>query len=122
MSAKITIIFFILIFFEIGILLVILPWVPGFHWSENYFLVFTADKLHLPWLANALKSGLARGAISGLGFINILLGVREVLNFKRTAHDFQMLIDNEINRGQMKPAAPVQDLPAGEDKKTATVE
>jgi len=90
MSVKLTIIFFILICFEIGILLVILPWVPSPSWNENYLLVLAADKMHWPWLAIAMKSGYARGAVTGLGFLNITLGVWEIIYFRKTARTFQM--------------------------------
>ena len=89
MSAKLTIVFFILICFEIGILLVVLPWVPSPSWNENYLLVIAADKMHWPWLALAVKSGYSRGAVTGLGVLNILLGVWEIIYFKRTARVFQ---------------------------------
>jgi hypothetical protein len=89
MSAKLTIIFFILICFEIGVLLVILPWVPSPSWNENYLLVLAAEKAHWPWFALAMKSGYVRGAVTGLGLLNILLGVWEIVNFKRTALVFQ---------------------------------
>jgi hypothetical protein len=89
MSVKLTIVFFILICFEIGILLVILPWVPSPSWNENYLLVLAADKMNWPWLALAMKSGYARGAVTGLGLLNILLGVWEIINFKTTARAFQ---------------------------------
>ena len=89
MSVKLTIVFFILICFEIGILLVILPWVPSPSWSENYLLVLAADKIQWPWLALAMKSGYTRGAVTGLGVLNILLGVWEIINFKKTARAFQ---------------------------------
>jgi hypothetical protein len=90
MSVKLTILFFILICFEIGILLVILPWVPSPSWNENYLLVLAADKMHWPWLAIAMKSGYARGAVTGLGVLNIMLGVWEIIYFRRTARAFQM--------------------------------
>jgi hypothetical protein len=90
MSAKLTIIFFILICFEIGVLLIILPWVPNPSWSENYLLVLAADRLHWPSLAMAIKSGYVRGAVTGLGILNIMLGVWEIVNFKKTARAFQI--------------------------------
>jgi hypothetical protein len=90
MSAKLTIIFFILICFEIGVLLIILPWVPNPSWSENYLLVLAADRLQWPSLAMAIKSGYVRGAVTGLGILNILLGVWEIINFKKTARAFQI--------------------------------
>lgn len=90
MSIKLTIVFFILICFEIGILLVILPWVPTPSWNENYLLVLAADKMHWPALAIAMKSGYARGAVTGLGILNIMLGVWEIIYFRKTARAFQM--------------------------------
>jgi len=89
MSVKLTIVFFILICFEIGILLVILPWVPSPSWNENYLLMLAADKAHWPWLAVVIKSGYARGAVTGIGLLNILLGAWEIINFKKTARAFQ---------------------------------
>lgn len=90
MSIKLTIVFFILICFEIGLLLVILPWVPSPSWNENYLLVLAADKIHWPWLALAMKSGYVRGAVTGLGLLNILLGVWEIINFRKTTRAFQV--------------------------------
>ena|SRR5712692_8088071 len=105
MSVKLTIVFFILICFEIGILLVILPWVPSPAWNENYLLVLAADKVHWPWLALAMKSGYARGAVTGLGLLNILLGVWEIINFKKTARAFQMEWQGEeIDSRSLDPA------------------
>ena len=95
MSVKLTIVFFILICFEIGILLVLLPWVPTPSWNENYLLVLAADKMHWPWLAIAMKSGYARGAVTGLGLLNIMLGVREVIYFRKTAQAFQMELQSD---------------------------
>jgi hypothetical protein len=106
MSVKLTIVFFILICFEIGILLVILPWVPSPSWNENYLLVLAADKMHWPWLAIAMKSGYARGAVTGLGLLNILLGVWEIIYFRKTARAFQM--EWQSDESKTKPlAAPL---------------
>ena len=105
MSVKLTILFFILICFEIGILLVILPWVPSPSWNENYLLVLAADKMHWPWLAIAMKSGYARGAVTGLGVLNIMLGVWEIIYFRRTARAFQM--EWQSDESNTKPLDPV---------------
>src|SRR5215813_107977 len=103
MSAKLTLVFFILICFEIGFLLVILPWVP--YWDDNYLLDAASLKLHTPWLATAMKSGFVRGAVTGLGIINLLLGVWEIVNFKQTARTFQMEWQGEQTAGGPSPAA-----------------
>lgn len=109
MSVKLTIVFFILICFEIGILLVILPWVPSPSWNENYLLVVAADKMHWPWLALAMKSGYARGAVTGLGLCNILLGVWEIVNFRKTARAFQMEWQGEETYPRPLDSAGVSD-------------
>jgi hypothetical protein len=109
MSIKLTIIFFILICFEIGILLVILPWVPSPSWNENYLLVLAADKVHWPWLALAMKSGYARGAVTGLGLLNILLGVWEIINFRKTASAFQTEWQSEETFPRSHVTAGIRD-------------
>lgn len=109
MSVKLTIVFFILICFEIGILLVILPWVPSPSWSENYLLVLAADKAHWPWLALAMKSGYARGAVTGLGVLNILLGVWEIANFKKTARAFQSDWRSEETNSRSQDTSGLRD-------------
>ncbi|HSF23876.1 MAG TPA: hypothetical protein VLE20_06585 [Blastocatellia bacterium] len=112
MSAKLTIVFFILICFEIGVLLVILPWVPSPSWNENYLLVLAADKIHWPWLAVAMKSGYVRGAVTGLGLLNILLGVWEIVNFKRTTLAFQREWQGaETTAGSAEPAGLPDNRP-----------
>jgi hypothetical protein len=109
MSVKLTIVFFILICFEIGILLVLLPWVPYPSWNENYLLVLAADKMHWPWLALAMKSGYARGAVTGIGLLNIMLGVWEIMNFRKTARAFQTEWQGEDANSRVNVAVGVPD-------------
>lgn len=90
MSAKLTIIFYILICLEIGLLLVILPWLNHPSWNENYLLFSAVDKLQWPWLGRAMTSGYVRGAVTGLGMLNIMLGAWELINFKKTVNTFQL--------------------------------
>ena len=83
MSAKITLVLFILICFEIGCLLVFLPWHRS--WQDNNLLFYAAEALDAPWLRQVIASGYVRGAVTGLGIVNILIGVREIVNFPRSA-------------------------------------
>jgi 3-dehydroquinate dehydratase len=55
----------------IGAILVVAPW-----WTE----VWDANVLLQPWplLRSAILSPFARGAVSGLGLVNVLLAVQEV--------------------------------------------
>ena len=80
MSAKITVIVYILICFEVGFLLIILPWTQ--YWEDNFFLYFITGKLNASWLPTFLTSGYVRGAVSGLGVLNILAGLRDILKFR----------------------------------------
>src|SRR5829696_5874651 len=105
MSAKLTIIFFILICFEIGALLVILPWMPYPPWGENYLVFLLADKLHLTGLSRLMGSGYMRGAVSGLGLVNIWIGVVEIINFNKTVHFFQT--ENQEKVFEPTPLNPV---------------
>lgn len=62
-------ILFILFCIEIGILLVILPWTP--FWDNNFFFGLT-PQLNGLWLSNYL-----RGGVSGVGLVNIWIGIGE---------------------------------------------
>ena len=84
MSAKITVIVYILICFEVGILLVILPWTH--YWEDNVFLYFMTEKLNAQWVPTFLTSGYVRGAVTGLGMLNILAGLRDMLKFRESVH------------------------------------
>jgi hypothetical protein len=81
-SAKLTVIFYIFICFEIGALLVFLPWYS--YWNDNFFLYYVASRLKWQGLIEIMQSGYMRGAVSGLGVINMLIGCWEIANFKRT--------------------------------------
>ena len=83
--AKLTILFFIAICFEIGILLLILPWLHSPSWNDNFLLIWAVEKFRWPWLGSMVSSGYFRGAVSGLGLLNILLGVWEIVHFRETA-------------------------------------
>ena len=87
MSAKLTVIFFILICFEIGAVLVCIPWFQ--YWTDNQFLMIAAEKLHSPGIIRFMMNGYVRGAVTGLGLFNIILGIWEWANFKQTVRAFQ---------------------------------
>lgn len=95
MAAKLTIIFFILICFEIGFLLVILPWLPQPPWSENFLLIWMVEKLQWQSLGRIVSSGYFKGAVTGLGLFNILIGIREIVNFNQTVRAFQIKWQSE---------------------------
>jgi hypothetical protein len=61
--------------FEVGIFLLLVPWSP--FWEGNYFMS------RLPLLRELCLSPFARGAISGVGVLHILVGAIDSLNFIR---------------------------------------
>ena len=95
MVAKLTVIFFILVCLQAGILLVLLPWVSiGVFgdWGDNYLLAFVAQKTGLPILQQAVASNWFRGAVTGLGVLNLFIAFWEMAHFKEnvaqlTEHD-----------------------------------
>ena len=108
MSAKLTIIFFIMICFETGVLLVILPWLNYPSWNENYLLILATEKMHAPMLARIMTSGYMRGAVTGVGLLNIMLGVWEIINYNRTVRTFQT--EWQIEEIDPQPAGTI-DIP-----------
>ena len=86
MVAKLTVVFFILLCLLVGGYLILLPWMNiGLgNWSDNYLLALVSDKTNLPVLRRAVTSNWFRGAITGLGILNLLIAVWEVLHFKQS--------------------------------------
>ncbi|HEX5110251.1 MAG TPA: hypothetical protein VFV95_17495 [Vicinamibacterales bacterium] len=58
------------IFLEVGAVLLVVPWTM--YWEENYFA--TA----IPFLHSLITNNFFRGAVSGLGVLNLLAGIVEL--------------------------------------------
>jgi hypothetical protein len=100
MSAKLSVIFYIILCLEIGIFLTVLPWWPQgmwgiSDWGNNYFLLYAARKTGIQGLQAVVASGWVRGAVSGVGILNLGIAFWEIFNFKRTVAALQ---------NQMSPA------------------
>jgi hypothetical protein len=94
MSAKLSVAFYIILCLEIGIVLTVLPWWPQgmwglSDWSNNYFLLYAAQKTGYHSLQTVVASGWVRGAVSGVGLLNIGIAFWELFNFKRTVAALQ---------------------------------
>jgi len=96
MSAKITVIVYILICFEVGTLLLILPWSP--YWEDNFFLYYINSKLNASWVPTLLMSGYVRGAVTGLGALNILAGLRDIFKFRESVAALVALGNGETDK------------------------
>ena len=112
MASRLTVIFFIVLCLEAGVCLTVLPWWQPWGmggWGDNYFLVFAAQKIGSPGLLRAVASGWVRGAVTGLGLLNLAMAFWEIFHFRETAHRLQGF-DNP-------PAAvePKKDSPTADD-------
>jgi hypothetical protein len=65
-------------FFEAGLVLVIVPW--SIYWERNYFVQA------LPLIEPLLTNDFVRGAVSGLGLLNLVAGFVEIWSFLTTRH------------------------------------
>ena len=59
-------------FLEAGFVLILVPWSP--FWDRNYFAQ------HLPIGQAVITNNFIRGAVSGLGVVNILIGIGEIVS------------------------------------------
>jgi hypothetical protein len=94
MSAKLSAIFYIILCFEIGLVLTLAPWIPqGFFglsdWGNNYFLLYAAHKTGIYALQTVIASGWVRGAVTGVGLLNLGIAFWEILHFKQTVSALQ---------------------------------
>ena len=58
-------------FLEIGFVLIVIPW--SAFWDRNYFAVI------LPSLHSLITNNFVRGAVSGLGIVNVSVGLTELV-------------------------------------------
>src|SRR3989442_11536678 len=89
MSSRLSVIFYIILCFEIGVVLTVFPWVPqGWmglsDWGNNYFLLLAARKVGFYGLQSFMASGWVRGAVSGVGILNLGMAFWELINFRQT--------------------------------------
>src|SRR3954464_5498830 len=106
MAARLSVIFYILLCVEVGIVLTLLPWYSPFglgDWGSNYFLVYAAHKTGFQGLQHAVSSGWFRGAITGLGLLNLGVAVWEIVHFHQTV--------NALSAGSTTSEATVNKLP-----------
>jgi len=70
---------FVILCFEVGIFLVAFPW--SSYWNVNFF-----SGLSPAW-AEIWASPYARGAVTGLGFVNLYVSLLEVFRLQRFSAD-----------------------------------
>jgi hypothetical protein len=124
MSSRLSVIFYIILCFEIGILLACLPWIPQglfglSDWSNNYFLVLATRKTGVYGLQSLVASGWVRGAVSGLGLLNIGMAIWESIHFRDRVNALQASsAPTKVatrNEPQSPQADPLSDYPRRHD-------
>lgn len=116
MSAKLSVIFYIILCLEIGIFLTVLPWWPQgmwglSDWGNNYFLLYAARKTGLQGLQTVVASGWVRGAVTGVGLLNLGIAFWEIYNFKRTVQALQHTFSAGEQKRNVPHSAQTDHLP-----------
>jgi hypothetical protein len=114
MSAKLSVFFYIILCIEIGVFLTVLPWWPQgkwgiSDWGNNYFLLYAARTTGIQGLQAVVASGWVRGAVSGVGILNLGIAFWEIFNFKRTVAALQQETAPRPRPSRSDNAAPVSD-------------
>ncbi len=85
MVEKLTVIFFILLCLLLGFYLILAPWDTVFgNWGDNHLLAFLADKSGFPVLHKTVASNWVRGAVTGLGLLNLIIAFWEIAHFNKS--------------------------------------
>jgi hypothetical protein len=92
--------------------LTLLPWVPhGWlfglfgDWGNNYFLLLLAHKTGYG-IQRFVASGWVRGAVSGIGILNLAMGIWEIVNFQETVN----AMDAETVPAKTRPSPNVASV------------
>ncbi len=75
MVNKVLFVIYVLYCLEVGIFLLVYPWMRL--WDQNFLLQYSS------YLRVVLLNDFVRGAVSGLGIANLILGAWEVAHFQR---------------------------------------
>ena len=73
MLRRLTFYLFVFYCFEVGIFLIVAPWWLPQIWDQNYFFIVS------PHLKEIFQNGFFRGAVTGLGILNLFLGISEII-------------------------------------------
>lgn len=85
MVERLTVIFFIALCVLLGVYLILAPWDLLFgNWSDNYLLNFVAERAGLDVIRRTVASNWFRGAVTGLGVVNLLIAFWEAAHFDQS--------------------------------------
>ena len=71
---RVFVIVYVLFCIELGLVLIALPWITGYWFSGGVLSQW-------PELQSFLQSGFVRGAVSGLGVLDVWLGIMEAVHY-----------------------------------------
>ena len=91
---------FILLAFEVGLFLLMFPW--SLAWDKNFF--FTSIGL-VPVQA-VLMSPFVRGAVSGVGLVNVFLAIGEAWHFRERIRDLESREAEDAERLTLEKTSP----------------
>lgn len=90
MVEKLTVIFFITLCLLLGVYLILSPWTNLFgSWENNYLLYLASERAGLSALQAAISSTWFRGAVTGLGVLNLLIAFWEAAHFRQSVEVFK---------------------------------
>jgi hypothetical protein len=96
MVERLTVIFFILLCLLLGFYLILSPWDTLFgNWSDNYLLALLSDRAGFPVIQRTVASNWFRGAVTGLGVVNIAIAIWEAIHFNQSV---AMLQGKQVER------------------------
>jgi hypothetical protein len=72
---KVSALVFIVFCFELGVFLLVFPWLE--YWDQNFFSAMIPE-WHSYW-----ENGYVRGAVSGVGALNLYIAVLEIFRLRR---------------------------------------
>ena len=115
MASRLTVIFYILLCLEAGVFLTLLPWWQPLgmgDWGDNFFLVMVAQKTGFVGLQRAVASGWVRGAVTGVGLLNLAMAFWEIFHFNETVRKLQGAPPPPPRAAAAAAAAAPEPLPA----------
>jgi hypothetical protein len=72
---KLGMVLFIVVCFEVGLFLLLFPWMQ--YWRNNSIAGLA------PWLRQLWNSSFFRGALSGVGMVNLYISIAEIIRLRR---------------------------------------
>jgi hypothetical protein len=85
---------FILLAFEVGLLLIVFPWTLV--WDKNFFLTGFAP------LRTISMSPFVKGAVSGLGLLNVFVAISETWHFRERVRDMDAKEQEELTADERR--------------------